>query len=69
MMYQSKKHYLLLVVSKLVEARNFQHLPKIHSYPYVPVHFSRSRRIWNPLSKIKRAGLVGCARTFLQFFC
>ena len=68
MMSQNKKHYLLHVVAKLVEASDFQHLPKSHIYPYVPVHFSRSCHIWTHLSNLKRAGLIGCARNCFAFF-
>ena len=35
MMSRIKKRYLLLVVTKLVEASDCQHLPKVHVSPYV----------------------------------
>ena len=56
------------MVVKLVEASNFQHLPKIHISPYVPVHFSHSRRICTPISNMERAGLVGCVRKIFVIF-
>ena len=62
MMSLNKKHDLLCVTAKLVEASDCQHLPKSHISPYVLAHFSRSHMIWNPLTNLKRDGLVGCAR-------
>ena len=46
MMYQTKKQYILHAVVNLIEGRNYQNLPKIHTSPYVPVHFSCYRCIW-----------------------
>ena len=62
MMSQNKKHQLWSVVSKLLEARNLQHLPKSHISLYVPVHYSHPHQSWYPLSKKERDGLVGCAK-------
>ena len=67
-MSQNKKHYLLRVVAKLVEARNFQHLPKIRISLYLPVHFSCYYQICTPLSKLERVGVVGCARKNYRVF-
>ena len=67
MMSRNKKHQLLRLVENLVEASNFQNLPKTHIYPNVTLHLSRSFHIGTPPSKIKRAGLVVCARKQLSF--
>ena len=67
MMSQNNKHQLIHVVANLVEASNFQHLPKSNISTYVPVHFSLSNLIFTPLSNLERVGLVGCARKSFAF--
>ena len=68
MMTHNKEQYLLRVVSKLLEASDFQQRPKSHIYSYVPVNFLRLHQIWSPLSKLKRDSLVGCDRKQLTVF-
>ena len=68
MMSLNRKHYLIRIVAKLVESSDLQKLPKSYIYSYVPVNFSRLHQIWSPLSKLKRASLVGCTRKKFTVF-